>query len=35
VDRSTFSTLTLEELLSAGALPAPAVAALRQRYLPS
>jgi hypothetical protein len=34
VDRSTFSSLTIEELLDAGALPAPTVAAFRDRYLP-
>jgi hypothetical protein len=33
-DRSTFASVTLEELLDAGALPAPTVAALRDRYLP-
>jgi hypothetical protein len=33
VDRSTFSSMTLEELLDAGALPAPTVAALRDRYI--
>ncbi len=32
-DRATFSTITLEELLDAGALPAKTVKALRQRYL--
>jgi hypothetical protein len=32
VDRSTFSSMTIEELLDAGALPAPTVAALRDRY---
>jgi hypothetical protein len=34
VDQSTFSSVTVEELLDAGALPAPTVAALRVRYLP-
>jgi hypothetical protein len=34
VDRSTFASATIEELLDAGALPAPTVAALRDRYLP-
>jgi hypothetical protein len=34
VDRSTFSSVTLEELLAAGALPAATVDALRDRYLP-
>jgi len=34
VDPATFSTMTVEELLGAGALPGPAVAALRERYLP-
>jgi hypothetical protein len=34
VDQATFSTMTVEELLDAGALPAPAPAALRERYLP-
>jgi hypothetical protein len=34
VDQSTFSSVTVEELLDAGALPAPTVAALRDRYLP-
>jgi len=33
-DRSTFSSLTLEELLAAGALPRKTAAALRKRYLP-
>jgi PD-(D/E)XK nuclease superfamily protein len=32
VDGSTFASITLEELLDAPALPAPAVAALRERY---
>jgi PD-(D/E)XK nuclease superfamily len=35
VDRSTFSSVTLEELFDAGALPGPTVAALRERYIPS
>ena len=34
VDESTFSSVTVEELLDAGALPPPTVAALRERYLP-
>lgn len=34
-DVSTFSSMTLEELLGAGALPASTTAALRDRYLPS
>jgi hypothetical protein len=34
VDRSTFSSVTVEELLDSGALPTPTVAALRDRYLP-
>jgi hypothetical protein len=33
-DASTFSSVTVEDLLDAGALPAPTVAALRARYLP-
>jgi len=33
-DESTFSSMTLEELLDAGALPAQAVAAVRDRYVP-
>ena len=33
-DRSTFSCLTLEQLLEAGVLPASTTAALRDRYLP-
>jgi hypothetical protein len=33
-DDSTFATMTLEELLGAGALPAKTAAALRERYLP-
>jgi hypothetical protein len=33
-DQTTFSSVTVEELLDAGALPAPTVAALRDRYLP-
>jgi hypothetical protein len=35
VDQSTFSSVTVEELLDAGALPRPTVAAFRDRYLPS
>jgi hypothetical protein len=34
VDQSTFSSVTLEELLDANALTAKATAALHQRYLP-
>jgi hypothetical protein len=34
VDESTFSSTTIEQLLEAGALPTPTVAALRDRYLP-
>jgi len=34
VDESSFSSITLEELLGAGALPAAAIAALRDRYVP-
>ena len=34
VDQSTFSSMTLEELLEADALPPRAAAALRERYLP-
>lgn len=34
VDRSTFSSMTLEELLDTGALPSRTVEALRERYLP-
>jgi hypothetical protein len=33
VDRSTFSSATVEELVDAGVLPAPTTAALRERYL--
>ena len=33
VDESTFSSVTVEELCDAGALPPPTVAALRERYL--
>ena len=35
VDQATFSSVTLEELLDADALPAGTTAALRDRYLPS
>ena len=35
VDRSTFSSVTVEELLDANVLPAQTTAALRDRYLPS
>ena len=34
VDQSTFASVTVEELLDAGAVPTPTVAALRDRYLP-
>jgi hypothetical protein len=34
VDQSTFSSITLEEVIDAGALPAPPLAALRDRYIP-
>jgi hypothetical protein len=34
VDQSTFSSVSIEELLDAGALPTPTVAALRDRYIP-
>jgi hypothetical protein len=34
VDRLTFSSMTVEELLDANALPATTTAALRDRYLP-
>jgi hypothetical protein len=34
VERSTFSSMTLEELLDAGALPPKTAAALRARYIP-
>jgi PD-(D/E)XK nuclease superfamily len=34
VDQSTFSSVSIEDLLDAGALPSPTVAALRDRYLP-
>jgi len=34
VDRSTFSSITVEELLDAGVLPAPTATALRKRYIP-
>ncbi len=33
-DRSTFSTMTVEELLEAEVLPAPTATALRERYIP-
>jgi len=33
-DQSTFSSMTLEDLLAAGALPNKTAAALRERYLP-
>jgi len=35
VDQSTFAAITIEDLLSAGALPKPTTAALRERYLPA
>jgi hypothetical protein len=34
VDQSTFSSVTLEKLLNADALPPPTVAALHERYIP-
>jgi hypothetical protein len=34
VDHSTFSSVTVEELLDAGALPTPTVGTLRDRYIP-
>jgi hypothetical protein len=34
VDQSTFSSITLEEVIDAGALPAPTLAALGDRYIP-
>jgi hypothetical protein len=34
VDQSTFSSVTVEELLDPGALPPPTVATLRERYIP-
>jgi hypothetical protein len=34
VDRSTFDSVTVEELLDAGALPAKTAADLRERYIP-
>jgi hypothetical protein len=34
VDRSTFSSLTIEELLDTNVLPTQTVAALRERYIP-
>jgi hypothetical protein len=34
VDQSTFCSVTVEELLDAGALPTPTVVAVRDRYLP-
>jgi PD-(D/E)XK nuclease superfamily len=34
VDQSTFSFVSIEDLLDAGALPSPTVAALRDRYIP-
>jgi len=34
VDQSTCSSVTVEELLHADALPTPTVAALRDRYIP-
>jgi hypothetical protein len=33
-DQSTFSSMTVEELLDAGVLPAPTATALRERYIP-
>ncbi len=34
VDQPTFSSITVEELLDAGVLPAPTATALRKRYIP-
>jgi hypothetical protein len=34
VDQSTFSSVTVEDLIDAGALPTPTVAILRDRYIP-
>jgi hypothetical protein len=34
VDRTTFTSLTIEELLAANALSAETTAALRDRYIP-
>jgi hypothetical protein len=34
IDQSTLSSITLEELIDAGALPPPTLAALRERYIP-
>jgi hypothetical protein len=34
VDQATFSSVTVEKLLDADALPPPTVAALRKRYIP-
>ena len=33
-DQSTFASVTLEELLDSGALPARTASAVRERYLP-
>ncbi len=33
-DEATFATMTIEQLLDTGTLPAPTVAMLRERYLP-
>jgi hypothetical protein len=35
LDQSTFSSVTVEELLDANVLPARTATALRKRYLPS
>jgi hypothetical protein len=35
VDQSTFSSVTLEELLGADVLPVQTAAAVRERYLPN
>jgi hypothetical protein len=32
-DETTFTTMTLEQLLDTGALPRPAISALRDRYV--
>jgi hypothetical protein len=34
MDQSTFSSMTLEELLESGVLPPKTTAALRERYIP-
>jgi hypothetical protein len=35
MDQSTFSSMTIEDLLDAGVLPKPTVAAFQERYIPS